>query len=260
MLRIRMVLFGAYEGCGRKLFVLRLVPLWARKAAARSVRVRCRCTAQSRRPVAEKDARTRHARKRRASCAGGGGAPTCPDRAQGLAEMEDVHGIIDEHGEGAGEAPSTSGPSNLDESAPEQTPGGVGGATQGVAYSVYSSARLQVRSRHPSPPLSFPLDCLVCRARCTRRRPLAAAGLGSFCAARDVGAEGRGRGREGRERASGCPLRRPRRRPTAADGVAEAAAAAVSSGLFGSACPEPLRLVRPTPGVRRAVRPEISPE
>ena len=150
MLRIRMVLFGAYEGCGRKLFVLRIVPLWARKAATRSVRVR-RCTALSRRPVAEKDARTRNARKRCASCAGGGGAPTCPDRAQGLAEMEDVHGIIDEHGEGAGEAPSTSGPSNLDESAPEQTPGGVGGATQGVAYSVYSSARLQVRSRHPPP-------------------------------------------------------------------------------------------------------------
>jgi hypothetical protein len=64
--------------------------------------------------------------------------------------MEDVHGILDEHGEGAGEAPSTSGPSNLDESAPEQTPGGVGAATQGVAYSIYSSARLQVHRQPPT--------------------------------------------------------------------------------------------------------------
>ncbi len=66
--------------------------------------------------------------------------------------MEDVHGILDEHGEGAGEAPSTSGPSNLDESAPEQTPGGVGAAVQGVAYSAYSSARLQVSAPPPPPP------------------------------------------------------------------------------------------------------------
>jgi hypothetical protein len=78
--------------------------------------------------------------------------------------MEDVHGILDEHGEGAGEAPSTSGPSNLDESAPEQTPGGVGAATQGVAYSIYSSARLQVH-RHADARLA--IVELVC-VRATR--------------------------------------------------------------------------------------------
>ena len=72
-----------------------------------------------------------------------------------MAEMEDVHGILDEHGEGAGEAPSTAGPSNLDESSPEQTPGGVGGATTGVAYSAYSSARLLVPIDPPRTHLAF---------------------------------------------------------------------------------------------------------